>query len=48
MPKFNLIAGIFALSLFGYVQSQGWSLFDNVANPGGRPGSGGSSRIYHK
>ncbi|WP_265946822.1 hypothetical protein [Dechloromonas sp. A34] len=43
---FNLAAGILALALFGYAQHQGWNLFDNVANPGGR--SGGSSRIYHK
>jgi len=47
MHKFNLFAGIFALSLFGYAQTQGWSLFDNVANPGGKPSSG-SSRTYHK
>jgi hypothetical protein len=43
---FNLAAGILALVLFGYAQHQGWNMFDNVANPGGR--SSGSSRIYHK
>lgn len=44
--KFNLLAAVFALSLFGYAQSQGWNLFDNVANSGGN--SGGSGRTYHK
>ncbi|MGE5385312.1 MAG: hypothetical protein ACM3SV_05405 [Betaproteobacteria bacterium] len=49
MHKINLITGILALVLFGYAQHQGWSLFDNVANAGGRSGSGSSgSRIYHK
>lgn len=43
---FNLAAGVVALILFGYAQHQGWNMFDNVANPGGR--SGGGSRIYHK
>jgi hypothetical protein len=46
--KFNLIAGILALLLFGYAQSQGWNLFDNVANSGGGSGGSGSSRVYHK
>ncbi|HRE18483.1 MAG TPA: hypothetical protein PLW86_15680 [Rhodocyclaceae bacterium] len=48
MHKFNLIAGILALTLFGYAQTQSWSLFDNVANPGGRSSSSGGSRTYHK
>ncbi len=49
MHKFNLITGILALTLFGYAQHQGWSLFDNVANASGHSGSGSSgSRIYHK
>ncbi|MBL8417258.1 MAG: hypothetical protein JNN31_03380 [Dechloromonas sp.] len=46
--KFNLVAGVFALLLFGYAQHQGWNLFDNVANPSGHGGSSGSSRVYHK
>jgi hypothetical protein len=45
--KINFAAALLALSLFGYAQQQGWSLFDNVANSGGKSGSGGS-RIYHK
>lgn len=48
MYKLNLISGILALALFGYAQHQGWNLFDSVANPGGKSGSTGSSRIYHK
>lgn len=47
MHKFNLITGILALSLFGYAQAQGWSMFDNIANSGGNS-AGGSSRVYHK
>ncbi|MBS1191068.1 MAG: hypothetical protein H6R10_2860 [Rhodocyclaceae bacterium] len=46
--KFNLVAGILALTLFGYGQSQGWNLFENVANSGGSSGGSGGSRIYHK
>lgn len=46
--KFNLITGILALLLFGYAQSQGWNLFDNVANSGSGSGGSGSSRVYHK
>lgn len=47
--KFNLIAGILGLLLFGYAQSQGWNLFDNVANSSGSgSGGSGSSRLYHK
>lgn len=46
--KFNLATGVLALLLFGYAQHQGWSLFDNVANPSGHGGSSGSSRVYHK
>lgn len=46
--KFNLITGILALLVFTYAQSQGWNLFDNVANSGGNSGSSGSSRVYHK
>lgn len=45
--NFNLAAGVLALALFGYAQHQGWSMFDNVANPRGVAGNGGS-RIYHK
>lgn len=48
MHKLNFIAGIFAFALFGYAQTQGWSLFDNVANSGSGSGSSGSSRTYHK
>ena len=44
--KINLIAAILALGLFGYAQSHGWNLFDNVANSGGHSGSSG--RTYHK
>ena len=47
MHKFNLITGILALSLFGYAQSQGWSMFDSVANASSHSSSGGS-RVYHK
>ena len=47
VKNFNLITGILALALFGYAQHQGWSVFDNVANPGSG-GLGGSSRVYHK
>ncbi|HMU99744.1 MAG TPA: hypothetical protein PKD04_01605 [Rhodocyclaceae bacterium] len=46
--KFYLIASLAALSFFGYAQKQGWNLFDDVANPGGRSGGSGSSHIYHK
>lgn len=45
--KFNLLAGILALTFFTYAQSQGWNLFEDVANSSGS-GSRGSSRIYHK
>ncbi len=48
MPKFNLISAILALGLFSYAQYQGWNLFDNVANPGGRSIGRGSSYVYHK
>jgi hypothetical protein len=44
--KFNLASGILAVALFALAQAQGWSLFDDVANPG--HGSSGSSRVYHK
>ncbi len=44
--KFNLAAGVFAVALFALAQSQGWNLFDNVANAG--EGNSGSSRTYHK
>lgn len=47
MHKLNLITGILALSLFGYAQMQGWSMFDSVANTSGHSSSGGS-RVYHK
>ncbi len=46
-PKFNLATGVLALLVFVYAQYQGWNLFENTANAGGR-GSGGSSRSYHK
>lgn len=46
--KFYLIAGIMAVSLFGFAQQQGWNLFDDVANPGRGSGGSGGSRIYHK
>lgn len=46
--KFNLVAGVLALMIFGYAQHQGWNLFDNVANPSGHGASSGSSRVYHK
>lgn len=48
--KFNLIAGVLALMLFGYAQSQGWNMFENTASSGGGSGGGssGGSRIYHK
>lgn len=48
MHKLNLITGILALTLFGYAQHQGWSLFDNVANAQGNSSSRSGSRIYHK
>lgn len=44
--KFNIVAGVFALLLFAYVQHQGWNMFDNVANSG--RGGSGSTRTYHK
>ena len=47
MYKFNLITGIFALSMFSYAQYQGWNMFDNTAQTSHSAG-GGSSRIYHK
>lgn len=45
--KFNLAAALLALSLFGWAQHQGWSLFDDVANGQGRT-SGSSRSVYHK
>jgi hypothetical protein len=45
--KFTLGTGIFALLLFAYAQQQGWSFFDNVANPS-HGSSGSISRTYHK
>ena len=38
---------VLALLLFIYAQWQGWNLFEDHAD-GGRPGSGGGSRQYHK
>lgn len=39
---------IAALAAFSFAQYQGWSLFDNEAEPDGRLNSSGSSRTYHK
>jgi hypothetical protein len=48
MPRFYLIVGILALSLFSYAQYRGVGLFDDVAS--GQPGrlSQASRNTFHK
>lgn len=45
--QFHRAAAILALIIFAWSQHQGWSLFENIANPG-RGGPSGASRVYHK
>jgi len=48
MPRFYLIFGILALSMFSYAQYNGAGLFDDVAAaPATRPGAAGHS-TFHK
>lgn len=46
MPRFYLVAGLFALILYAWGQAQGVGLFDDYATAA--PQRGGSRTVFHK
>ena len=48
MPRFYLIFGILALSLFSYAQYRGAGLFDEVAGAQAARAGQASRNTYHK
>ena len=47
MPRFTLIAGLLAFSLFNYAQYQGWNLFADEAQAQSVR-SANAARAFHK